>query len=94
MTATADWLAAFPVHAAAEAVEALHQAWSELADRPRPDFNPKVNEVALTKRLKVYIENYIAPQRGLLGMWAAENIIGEIDPTTGILVEEHSLRLE
>ena len=88
MTTTADWLAAFPVQPAAEAVEALRQAWSELAERPRPDFGPKTKEPALTKRLKVYIENYTARQRGLLGMWAAEDIIGEIDPATGALIEE------
>ena len=88
MTATADWRAAFPIQAAAEAVAALCQAWSELADKPRADFNPKVREPALTKRLKIYIENYTARQRGLLGMWAAEDIIGEIDPETGALVEE------
>src|SRR4051794_6628077 len=45
-------------------------------------------EDALTKRLKIYIENYTAPQRGLLGMWAAENIIGELNPTTGEMIEE------
>lgn len=88
MTATADWLAAFPIQPATEAVEALRQAWSELSDRPRPNFNPKTKEPALTKRLKVYIENYTARQRGLLGMWAAEDIIGDIDPATGALVEE------
>jgi hypothetical protein len=59
-----------------------------LSDRPRSDFNPKTNETALTKRLKVYVENYTARQRGLLGMWAAEDIIGEIDPVTGEMIEE------
>ena len=55
----------------------------ELAKRPRPDFNPKTKEDALTKRLKVYVENYVARERGLLGMWAAEDIIGDMDPVTG-----------
>ncbi|MGO6748000.1 Fis family transcriptional regulator [Rhizobium ruizarguesonis] len=88
MTASADWLAAFPIQPASEAVEALRQGWSELASRPRPDFNPKTKEDGLTKRLKIYVENHVARERGLLGMWAAEDIIGEIDPVTGALIEE------
>ena len=88
MMVAADWLSAFPLQPATEAVEALRQGWLELAERPRPDFNPKTKEDALTKRLKVYVENHVARQRGLLGMWAAEDIIGEIDPTTGALIEE------
>jgi hypothetical protein len=55
VTEAADWLSAFPLHPATEAVEALRQGWSELAARPRPDFNPKTKEDALTKRLKVYV---------------------------------------
>lgn len=88
MTSTGDWLSAFPLQPATEAVEALHQAWSELADRPRPGFNPTTKEDALTKRLKVYVENYTARQRGLLGMWSAEDIIGDIDVLTGELIQE------
>lgn len=88
MTGAADWLSAFPLHPATEAVEALRQGWTELAERPRPDFNPKTKEDALTKRLKVYVENHVARERGLLGMWAAEDIIGDIDPATGSLIEE------
>ena len=83
-----DWLAAFPIQSATEAVEALRQAWSELASEPRPEFNWKTKEPVLTKRLKVYVENHVARQRGLLGMWAAEDVIGEIDPATGKLIEE------
>lgn len=88
MTGAADWLSAFPLQPATEAVEALRQGWSELAARPRPEFNPKTKEDALTKRLKVYVENHVARERGLLGIWAAEDIIGEIDPVTGVLIEE------
>jgi len=36
-----NWLAAFPIQPATEATEALRQGWMELAQRPRPDFNPK-----------------------------------------------------
>lgn len=83
-----NWLAAFPIQPATEAVEALRQGWMELAQRPRPDFNPKTKEDALTKRLKVFVENHVARQRGLLGMWAAEDIIGDTDPVTGAMIEE------
>lgn len=83
-----NWLAAFPIQPATEAVEALRQGWIELAQRPRPDFNPKTKESALTKRLKVYVENHVARERGLLGMWAAEDIIGDVDPVTGAMIEE------
>lgn len=88
MTGSVDWLSAFPLQPATEAVEALRQGWTEMAARPRPDFNPKTKEDALTKRLKIYVENHVARERGLLGMWAAEDIIGEIDPLTGALIEE------
>lgn len=88
MTASADWLAAFPLQPATAAVEALLQGWSELSARELPDFNPKTREDALTKRLKIYVENHVAYERGLLGMWAAEDIIGEVDSVTGELIEE------
>jgi len=84
----ADWFTAFPIQPATEAVEALRQGWAELSAVERPDFNPRTKEDALTKRLKIYVENYSARERGLFGMWAAEDIIGEIDPTTGELIEE------
>ena len=88
MTLADDWRSAFPIQPATEAVEALRQAWNELTDRPRPSFNPTTKEDGLTKRLKVYVEDYVAPQRGLLGMWSAEDIIGDIDPETGNLIQE------
>jgi hypothetical protein len=34
------------------------------------------------------VENHVARERGLLGMWAAEDIIGDIDPATGAMIEE------
>lgn len=88
MMSPLDWFAAFPIQPATEAVEALRQGWTELAGRPRPDFNPKTKEDGLTKRLKVYVENHVARERGLLGMWAAEDIIGDVDPNTGAMLEE------
>lgn len=88
MTSTPDWLTAFPLQPATQAVDALREAWTQLAERPRADFNPKTNEAALTKRLKIYVENYTARQHGLLGMWSAEDVIGEFDSATGVLIEE------
>jgi hypothetical protein len=88
VTSAGEWLSAFPLQPATEAVEALRQGWLELAARPRPDFNPKSKEDSLTKRLKIYVENHVARERGLLGMWASEDIIGDIDPATGKLIEE------
>jgi hypothetical protein len=88
VTSSPDWLAAFPIQSATGAVEALRDAWTRLAERPRADFNPKTNEAALTKRLKIYVENYTARERGLLGMWSAEDVIGDIEPSTGALIQE------
>lgn len=88
MGALSDWRTAFPTQSAVDASEALLQAWTELASTPRRGFNARTKEPALTKRLKVYLENYVSRERGLLGMWAAENIIGEVDPVTGVLVQE------
>ena len=88
MNAGPDWRSAFPPQSAIDASEALLQAWRDLAAVPRPSFNPGTKEPALTKQLKIYLENYVAHERGLLGMWAAEDIIGDIHPETGELIEE------
>ena len=88
MDAVSDWRSAFPLHSAAEASDALLQGWRDLAAVPRPGFNRRTREPALTKRLKIHVENHIAYERGLLGMWAVENTIGDIDPSTGELLEE------
>lgn len=88
MTGAANWLSAFPLQSATEAVEALRQGWAELAAQPQLGFNPKTKEDALTKRLKVYVANHVARERGLLGMWAAESIDGVIDLSTGAMIEE------
>jgi hypothetical protein len=88
VTSTVGWLSAFPIQPATEAVEALREAWRRLAERPRSHFNPKTKEPNLTKPLKIYIENVTAREHGLLGIWAAENVIDEIDPATGAVLEE------
>lgn len=71
-----------------KAVEALQEAWADLAARPLPKFNPKTKEDALTKTLKIYIENFVAQKCGLLGMWAAESVIGIADPATGEVINQ------
>ncbi|MDR6306647.1 hypothetical protein GGQ85_004381 [Nitrobacter vulgaris] len=38
--------------------------------------------------MKIYVENYTARQHGLFGMWSAEDVIGEFDLATGMLIEE------
>ncbi|MBI5121899.1 MAG: Fis family transcriptional regulator [Rhodospirillales bacterium] len=88
MSAGGDWLSAFPIQPATEAVEAVQEAWRRLAEKPLPGFNPKTREPDLTKALKIYVENVTAKERGLLGMWAAENVIGELDPATGKILQE------
>ena len=88
MNIPSDWLSAFPVQPATEAAQALLQAWMELAAQPLPGFNRKTHEPRLTKLLKIYLETYIAPKRGLLGMWSAEDIIGVYDPVAGTVVKE------
>ena len=88
MAVVSDWRSAFPLQSAVAASEALLQAWHDLASPPRQGFNSRTREPALTKRLKVYVQDYVARERGLLGMWAAEYIIGELNPTTGELIKE------
>lgn len=88
MTAPAQWLSAFPLQQAQGAVTALIEGWTELAAVHRPHFNASTKEPGLTKRLKIFVENEVARRHGLLGMWSTEDIIGDVDPLTGALVEE------
>ena len=88
MDAVSDWRSAFPLQSTVAASEALLQGWHDLASPPRPGFNARTREPALTKRLKIYVQNHVSRERGLLGMWAAEDIIGELNPTTGELIKE------
>lgn len=88
MDAIPDWQSAFPLQTARAASEALLQAWDDLTSPPRQWFSLKTREPALTKRLKVYVQHHTARQHGLLGMWAAENVFGELNTTTGEL-DEH-----
>jgi len=83
-----DWLSAFPIRPASEAVDALCESWRTLAEKPRPHFHPGMKEPQLTKALKTYVENVTARERGLLGMWAAEGVLHEIDKDSGKLTQE------
>ncbi|MCY3837224.1 MAG: Fis family transcriptional regulator [Gammaproteobacteria bacterium] len=83
MDAISDWRSAFPLQTARAASDALLEAWYDLASPPCSWFNEKTREPVLTKKLKTYVQRHVARQRGLLGMWAAENVIGELDTTTG-----------
>ena len=42
----------------------------------------------MTKAVKIYAEHVVAHQVGLLGMWAAEDVIGVIDEATGKVSDE------
>ncbi|AZB65437.1 Fis family transcriptional regulator [Cereibacter sphaeroides] len=88
MTMTTEWLTAFPIQPASAAVNALIEGWKELSAHERPHFNHRTNEGDLTKTLKIHVENNVAPRHGLLGMWSAEDVIGDVDPATGERVEE------
>ena len=88
MDAAPKLLGAFPLRTAMAAADALMQAWHDRASKYRQDFNPQTQEPDLTKRLKMYVDDHVAPKRGVTGMWTAENVIGRLDPSTGKLVEE------
>lgn len=83
-----DWLSAFPLKSASDAVDALLDAWHRLAANPRPWFNSSTHEPRLTKQLKIYLADYVAREHGLLGMWAAEDVVGKLNVETGELIEE------
>lgn len=88
MSAGANWAAAFPLKPASEAVTAVCAAWNFYAGAPRSDFNRSTPEPKLTKLMCCYIRRVVAPKLGLLGTWAAENVIGDLDPVSGEFIEE------
>lgn len=88
MSTGANWAAAFPLKSATEAVTAVCTAWKFYASAPRPDFNRTTSEPKLTKLICCYVRRVVAPDLGLLGTWAAENVIADLDPVTGKLIEE------
>jgi hypothetical protein len=88
VTAQDDWLSAFPLRPATEAVEALCESWTELASRFTPHFNRQTKEPKLTRVLKAHVEAVIARRRGLLGMWTTEGVINTIDFATGEITKE------
>jgi hypothetical protein len=88
VTRESDWLGAFPLRPATEAVDALCQSWHVLAARYRLHFHPRSAEPDLTRVLKAHVENVTARERGLLGMWSTEGVINRVDFGTGKVVEE------
>ena len=88
MSAGAGWTTAFPLSPASQAVEAVCVAWGFYAKVYRPHFNRSTFEPKLTKHLCCYVDRVVAPSLGLLGTWAAENVIGYLDPVTGEMIEE------
>ena len=83
-----EWLDAFPIRPAAEAVDALCESWSQLSRHPLPGFHPGMKEPSLTRALKAHVESVTARNRGLLGMWAAESVVNVLDPKTAVIREE------
>lgn len=89
MSSLPDWLAAFPIQPASEAVGALLEGWAELSAPPRKArFNEKSREDDLTKTLKIYVSDTVAPRYGLRGSWTSEDVFGRVDAETGERVEE------
>lgn len=88
MTIKGSWSPAFPIRPATDAVEALCESWRVLAEKRREGFHPRTREPVLTRALKTYAERVTAPQRGLLGMWAAESVHNEMNLDTAKLKEE------
>jgi hypothetical protein len=88
VTTEIDWLGAFPLRPATDAVDALCESWKVLAEKYRPHFNPRSAEPALTRVLKAHVENVTGRERGLLGMWSTEGVINRVELETGKLLEE------
>jgi len=83
-----EWLNAFPIRPATEAVDALCESWDQLTRHPLAGFHPGMKEPDLTRTLKAHVESVTARSQGLLGMWAAENVINVLDPVTAEICEE------
>jgi hypothetical protein len=88
VTTETDWLRAFPLRPATDAVDALRESWQILSTQYRPNFHPRCAEPALTRVLKAHVENVTARARGLLGMWSAESVINRVNFGTGKIIEE------
>lgn len=88
MSAGANWAAAFPLKSATDAVTAVCTAWKFYASAPRPGFNRSTPEPKLTKLICGYVRRVVAHDLGLFGIWTAENVITDLDPVTGELIQE------
>ena len=85
---TTDWFEAFPVEPVRQAVGALHDSWTQLARMPKGAFHSRRREPELTRMLKAHVERVTAREHGVVGMWAAENVMNRIHPDTGEILEE------
>src|SRR6185437_16153585 len=85
--ATLSWFDAFPRDTAAQAATAICKSWNFLLSRPQ-NFHRGMKEPKLTKAIKIHVEQVTAREAGLLGMWAAENVIGMMDLKTGAVTDE------
>lgn len=83
-----SWRTAFPVADVERAVDVLIEAWTTLAAKKTKHFCHTTPEPILTRALKTYIADVVAPRRGVLGMWAAEGVINQINSKTLKIVEE------
>ena len=85
---TVDWFNAFPIEPVRHAVDALVDSWTQLAGMPRTAFHARRREPELTRILKAHVERVTAPERGVVGMWAAESVTNSIALDTGEILEE------
>jgi hypothetical protein len=88
LTLPPEWLAAFPLRPATDAVEALCESWRSLSSKYRPAFNPTTREPELTRVLKAHVEYVTGRKRGLLGMWSTEGVVNKVNFETGEVIEE------
>lgn len=88
MTAGLAWIEAFPLVEADRAVAALMQAWREMAAVEKPKFNPRIHEPKLTRVVRSYVRQRVAPQLRLPGHWGTEGVENTVDFETGEIYEE------
>jgi hypothetical protein len=77
-----DWLAAFPLEQATQAVEALSGTWNLLAHRHRDGFHRAKKEPDLTLVLCSRVRD-LHPR--MLGHWSAEPVTVKVDPNSLVI---------
>lgn len=88
MSAGLAWMQAFPLAEADRAVEALLQAWTEMARVHRTHFNPRIEEPKLTRVLRAYVRKEVSTRMGLMGHWGTEGVENDVDFETGQVLQE------